>query len=77
MKFEALIARLKGVPGKSIGIEMIPEAKAWNGSANVAIWFGSSTLINKRQANQKVYLHARPVKTKNYNSYTMISPEQK
>ena len=56
MKLAALIALLKDVPGKSMGNDMIPEAKRWKGSSNFATWFTSSTLMNKRQANKKVYL---------------------
>ncbi|KAK7825990.1 hypothetical protein CFP56_032519 [Quercus suber] len=52
--FEALMARLKGVPDKSMGIERIPEAKTAKGSANLATCFGSSMLKNNLQANQKV-----------------------
>nr|GMD85258.1 hypothetical protein TorRG33x02_228910 [Ipomoea batatas] len=53
MKLEAFMARRKGVPGRSMGMEISPEAMALNGSANRATWAGSSTLMKSRQASQK------------------------
>ncbi|KAK2967480.1 hypothetical protein RJ640_025520 [Escallonia rubra] len=54
MNFEALMARLNGVPGRSMGTEISPEAKESKGSANLSTWLGSSMLTNKRHASQKV-----------------------
>lgn len=55
-KFDALIARLNGVPGKSIGIDMIPAAMFWNGSDNLSTWIRSSRLTNNRHASENVKL---------------------
>ena len=60
MNFAAFTAaRWNGVPGTSIGIEMIPEANTWNESSNFLISAGFSRLTNSLAASHRVYFFAR------------------
>ena len=66
INFEALMTRLNGVPGKSMGMVKIPEVIWLNVWENLAMWLGSSILRNKWQvilhieASRWLYIKKKP-----------------